>query len=74
MAKSYRRAKEDSEEVAVILQMCNGENLTDGNSSRDGVEGMDRRNAERAEMRAAETVERKRHRSLGYWLRSLDRW
>ena len=43
MAKSYRRAKEDSEEVAVILQMCNGENLTDGNSSRDGVEGMDRR-------------------------------
>ena len=66
--------KEDSEETAVTLQMCNGENLTEGNSSRDGAEGMDRRNAEWAEMRAAGTAERKQHRSLGYWLRSLDRW
>lgn len=66
--------KEDREETAVTLQMYNGENLTDGNSSRDGVEGVDRRNAEWAEMRAAGTAERKQHRSLGYWLRSLDRW
>ena len=54
--------------------MCNGENLIDGGSSRDVVEGTDRRNAKGVEMREAGTTGRKQHRSLGYWLRSLDRW
>lgn len=56
----------------VILQLHTAESLIDGSSNRDGLEGTDRRNMKRAEMKEVGITVRKEQKGLCRCLRSLD--
>lgn len=70
---SYRRAKEASQETAVLFQLCNGEILING-GNRDRGEVTDKRNAKGVKMKEEGIAMEKKHGNLGYWLRALDKW